>query len=66
VLRFSGGSNARTVLATRLQGGNPPTHSSSTDKDLASRGRGRIASRSDQPYQENSWEGHANAVKNMR
>lgn len=62
-----GGSNARTVLATRLQGGNPPdSWQLHPDQDLASTVEdGSVADISDL-YQQNGWDAKLpEAVKKM-
>jgi len=52
-----GGSNARTVLATRLQGGNPPdSWQLHPDKDLASVVEDGSPADLTSLYQENGWE----------
>jgi glucose/mannose transport system substrate-binding protein len=62
-----GGSNARTVLATRLQGGNPPdSWQLHPDKDLFSVVEDGSPADLTSLYQENGWEAKLpEAVKNM-
>ena len=62
-----GGSNARTVLATRLQGGNPPdSWQLHPDKDLASVVEDGSPADLTSLYQENGWEAKLpEAVKTM-